>query len=459
MKYKLTFLCLIFIMFIAPVNASSSISLECPSSSNIDSIINCDIIVNSDDLISAVSTELKVSNNLEFISFTTASLWQGTGDFGDIELYTSPSINGTIKLGVASIKVLDSNSKTGTVILDNTKFYLANFNGISGNKTSTNLKILSNNNNLSNISLSKGSISPSFNKNILDYQAVVDNDNVVISVDKEDSSSIVSGDGFHSLKEGLNNFIITVTSESGIVKKYNIAITRPPKSNDKDISKSEDNKENKSNPDVIDQNKTIIKLKNLEIKNYDLEFDENKNNYYLNLLNNENKLEIKAIPSDDNIKVTILGNEDLKEGDNEIVINLEDNSGNKNTYIIVAKKSKDICLVKDVTIKGYSLNFDCNIHEYSLKIKDVDSLNIEVIPINENTSVNIYNNNKLENNSIITIIVNNEKYLINIIKDNDSIDNTTNNKINIGLIIVSVIGLLYLIGRFIVKKKLFYKNK
>lgn len=62
-------------------------------------------------------------------------------------------------------------------------------------------------------------------------------------------------------------------------------------------------------------------------------------------------------------------------------------------------------MLSKINIEGYFFDFKCDIFKYNLKIKDEKSLNIDVIPTLGDSKINIYNNDNLENNDIITISV------------------------------------------------------
>lgn len=137
---------LILFLWIIPLNnvfASSNLYVECPSSSEVGTIVDCGLFISSDIEISAVRTKLSVSNNLEFIEFKTDSSWQGNGDNGDIALYTYPNQIGQIKLGIISIKINDNtNNQTGTMYFNDVYFYKADFSGLSGNSLSKTINVL-----------------------------------------------------------------------------------------------------------------------------------------------------------------------------------------------------------------------------------------------------------------------------------------------------------------------------
>ncbi|MDR3308855.1 MAG: C10 family peptidase, partial [Tannerella sp.] len=96
---------------------------------------------------------------------------------------------------------------------------------------------LSNNANLSALSVSPGSLSPAFNAGTTSYTVNVANsvEDIVISATAADANAIsVSGDGNKSLNVGNNYFSIVVTAENGTTQKtYNINVVRaaPPSAN------------------------------------------------------------------------------------------------------------------------------------------------------------------------------------------------------------------------------------
>ena len=90
-----------------------------------------------------------------------------------------------------------------------------------------NISLKSNNNLLSTIKLDNEEIS-NFSKTETDYEIAVESnvDKINISATSEDSKATVEGTGKKKLEYGVNNFNISVISESGDTKTYNLKITR-----------------------------------------------------------------------------------------------------------------------------------------------------------------------------------------------------------------------------------------
>ena len=86
----------------------------------------------------------------------------------------------------------------------------------------------SNNDNLKNLTVNGYNLTPTFDKNTLEYSLEVENDveKVTIDAKKEDSTASVSGAGEKTLAEGGNKFNIVVTAQKGNSKTYVVNITR-----------------------------------------------------------------------------------------------------------------------------------------------------------------------------------------------------------------------------------------
>ncbi len=84
----------------------------------------------------------------------------------------------------------------------------------------------SKNNNLKNITVSAGSLSPAFSSSVLNYTVNVGSnvEKITINAEKEDRYATVTGGGEHSLSEGDNKFDIKVTAENGSVKTYTVTV-------------------------------------------------------------------------------------------------------------------------------------------------------------------------------------------------------------------------------------------
>ncbi len=84
------------------------------------------------------------------------------------------------------------------------------------------------NNCLKNISLSNGSITPTFDKFTTEYDAIVENNvgEITINATAIDTKATITGAGKQSLKVGQNKITISVKAENGDVRNYVITVVR-----------------------------------------------------------------------------------------------------------------------------------------------------------------------------------------------------------------------------------------
>ena len=84
---------------------------------------------------------------------------------------------------------------------------------------------------LKSLSIEGVKLSPAFNKEKMEYSAVVpgDKEKIVIKGEVEDEKATVEGLGEVELKEGINKIEIKVTAENGEERKYILTITRKEK--------------------------------------------------------------------------------------------------------------------------------------------------------------------------------------------------------------------------------------
>lgn len=144
---------------------------------------------------------------------------------------------------------------------------------------------------------------------------------------------------------------------------------------------------------------------------------------------------MNAIPKNNNAKVQITGNNNLKKGANKITIKItsKDNSKNKE-YIINVTKTNDInsanANLETLAVENFILTpeYEENITNYNIEVsKDTQELNVLAIPNNIKPKVEIKGNKNLQygkNEIIITVTAQNgitkKKYLIDVYKRNET---------------------------------------
>ena len=187
-------------------------------------------------------------------------------------------------------------------------------------------KPLSNNNYLSNLSVSEGMLSPAFNKEKLNYAVYLPFEISYIEVNTEvedQKYATISKEGNNNLSVGNNLFKYTVTAEDGSKRVYTLTVVRND-SLDKDNTKINSN----------------TYLKKLTIKNGILtkKFKKKNNVYYYYKLGGKVKIK-EAIPEIKDNKVTI------NKMNKSFVIVVEATSGARSYYLLVEKSIVPIILI------------------------------------------------------------------------------------------------------------------
>ena len=169
---------------------------------------------------------------------------------------------------------------------------------------------------------------------------------------KGQSGQTISGTGKKQLKDGQNNFEIKVTAEDGkTTKTYKLTVTKGKSSstseeNNTENTTSHDEEENNStdeNSSDTEAEEQTLGLAELKIDGITLSpsFKKDVYEYTAKLKEDKDKLDVIATPITDGNKVEILGNDNLKDGENTITIIVSDESGeNTATYQINVTKEK-----------------------------------------------------------------------------------------------------------------------
>lgn len=151
-----------------------------------------------------------------------------------------------------------------------------------------------------------------------------------------------------------------------------------------------------------------VYLNNIVLSDGNLSFSQDKTSYDVNVNSSISEIRIKAEPEDDNDevkinKVKVLKDEDyrrtveLKNGENEVVIDLEDNQGNEKIYTLNINRggtasasaseeidnNQDPIYLNDIVIQDGSipLNFKPKVTSYAVDVKDdCDSVLIKAKP-------------------------------------------------------------------------------
>ena len=244
-----------------------------------------------------------------------------------------------------------------------------------------------------------------------DWSAEVPNSVTEVEIygNAKDDKATVEGLGKVSLKEGNNTFEVKVTAEDGSTKTYTLTIKR-------------------QTAEETAKEASEARLSNLGIKpeEYDFSgFSKDKTEYTAEVPNDVEEIEVYATAVDSKAQITGIGMIELKEGENEIKVEVIAQNGEKKAYTIkVTRKAAETAeepveTVDDeekfglstLTITGITLNkkFNSETYEYTIDLtEDLTSLPISAKATDKDATVEIIGNENLQpGENIITILVQN----------------------------------------------------
>ena len=168
-------------------------------------------------------------------------------------------------------------------------------------------------------------INPNFDNNVKEYYLLIDKDVKDLDITAIPSNKDAKVDiiGNKNLKNGLNKVEIKVTSKD------------KSKTNEYIINVTKTNNFKNSNADL-----EILAVEYFELTP---EFDKHVTNYSVEVSNKVDKLNIFAVPLDEDAKNNISGNENLKVGNNKIVISVTARDGvtEKKYYINAYRRNTE----------------------------------------------------------------------------------------------------------------------
>ena len=215
-----------------------------------------------------------------------------------------------------------------------------------------------------------------FKEDVYNYNIEVDSnvDEVIINALPFDPSTKVDIPSDLSLKDGLNTFKIEVTTKDGIKKTYTINVNK----------KASDNKI----------------LKDINVSPVNIDFNEEVYNYDIDVASSVDKISIDVLPFDDNTKVDMPSDLNLKVGKNTFKVEVTTKDGVKKVYTInVNRKSKAVVnpILKDLTVSPKDINFKENTYTYNIEVdSNVSEVVINAMPYSNSTKVVIPNDLSLK---------------------------------------------------------------
>lgn len=297
---------------------------------------------------------------------------------------------------------------------------------------------------LSDLDVSEGILN--FMKKKTDYTVRVDSEdeNVIVTAVAKNSTDKIKIDGTDvtldsnnkavktiELSKGRNLIKIKVETEDYGMRTYNLVINRGSATNS-----------NSSSSDDLDG----VYLNNIALSDGDISFTKNKMAYDVNVDSSVNEIRITAEPEVDSYEVKIAGvrtdsdesyrrTVNLVNGKNTVIINVQDNDGNEQTYTLniyrggttlinasqVVDNTQDPIYLDDLVIEDgdIPLKFKPKVTNYAIDVKEsYDSIIIKAKP--EYDNLVMINDSKSGKSYVRRIDLNEGKNVIKIKVNNNN---------------------------------------
>ena len=253
---------------------------------------------------------------------------------------------------------------------------------------------------LESITVSDGTLSPNFDMDKLEYSLTTEKDELTITakpldnVAKVEISNII--DNKVKLNIGKNNINIKVTAEDGTEKVYKLTITR--------------NETKKEEPTTNNKNDNT-KLQLLSVDGEKIQLKDNTFNYSIDVPYETSNANLLYAASSSTSKIDITGSENLKVGENSIIIKVTAESGTSSKYYLTINranevKSNDSSIKKLEVLNADSFNFSSDNQNYIIKVpKKVDKLKLNIELTSSKATYDVTGNENLKNNSKVIIKV------------------------------------------------------
>ena len=223
---------------------------------------------------------------------------------------------------------------------------------------------------LRSLTVSKGTLTPTFNKETTGYRVNVDNDveKIKITGIPEVNTTTVDGNGEYSLIVGENTFVIRATAENGAHLMYNVTVVRDRSSN--------------------------ANLSNLLIREARIKptFDPMITSYTTRVLYDIEDINVVAKTVDPEATVNITGTEGLEIGNNTVTVTVTAPDGTEKVYTIIVtrlteEESPDLFL-GSLSVSGCDIEFNKRTYNYECTVvNEVVQTTIEATPEEEANEV------------------------------------------------------------------------
>lgn len=296
--------------------------------------------------------------------------WTGVGQSAPVNgmrLNVLPATgNGLISETVAvATFTLTAGSSAGSVSFSG-QMTDEDYNDVSIN-ASQNIEILSDNANLSSLSVTGGTLSPAFSADVTSYTMSTNNSSVTVSATAVKGT--ISGTGTVNLNYGSNTINVVVTAPAGNKKTYTINVTRN------------------------DQRSNDSSLKSLSLSSGSINFNASTFNYNVELESSVGSLKVTAVANDSKAAVSYAPTQSISllHGQTAtITITVTAENGTKSIYKVNATRKDDRSKnnnLSSLKVSNTNITFNGN-QVYTATVENnITSVNITASPEDSKSTV------------------------------------------------------------------------
>lgn len=329
------------LLILIPLNTEAltgNVSVSCNNTKlTANATTTCTIRGNINEEVTTVHAKIELGSNLSLVGVTPDSSWEGDGEGGVLDLYTDVNKKGTFN--IATFQVKAGNVTTGAntnITLSEVTLSDAEFNETTFTVTPISIRIPSSINTLSALTIDGESVE-GFSTNNKTYEITLDTNknSINIGATRTDSNSTITGTGNKTVKYGTNTFTVTVTSETGIDNTYTLVVKR----------------------------EEVRELGTLLVNEEEIKLEKGTYEYQITVDNSITSVDIEATLENEGLSSFIENYgprkiEELKVGNNEILLKVQDEYGEALDYKLIINRLDENG--KDVSIENPSTG-DMNI--------------------------------------------------------------------------------------------------
>ena len=329
-NYKKSILCVILIlaviMIFSPKSQAAALVINfSKSTANVGDTVTVTItgqgLAGRADL--TVSGPATLSENTVWVDNNSASVTAKITGEGSVKITATPT--SMAENSATADPYTQPTAGTITVASTSSGGSSSSSGSTTGSSTTSEPEEESSNANLSNLGIRPNDFS-GFTPGTTTYNVTVPEDveSVEVYATAQDSNATISGTGNKTLEYGENALNVVVTAEDGTTKTYTINVTR------------EGEEATEETTEVVNGLSSIT-IGDLELSP---SFKTDVYEYTVKYIGEDTSLDIQAVATDPSYTVEIVGNEELKEGENTITILVTDSEGNNvATYQLTVDKS------------------------------------------------------------------------------------------------------------------------